>query len=64
MKKNKLKFCPFQEGCKQVTYDTVVDDIYGLIKKNYKIDSDCVMFLHTGSMNQCVGRNLQKKEWK
>ena len=51
--KDELKFCPFQEGRKQVTYDTVVEHIYGLIRKNYKYGNDCVMYLRTGDMGQC-----------
>ena len=51
--KDEMKFCPVQEGKKHVTYSTVVDHIYGIIKKNYKHGNDFVKYLRTGDEDQC-----------
>ena len=54
-----MKFCPFQEGRKQVTYHSMKEHIYGIIKKNYKYGIDSVMFLHTGNRDQCETKPVQ-----
>ena len=58
--KDEILFCPFQEGKKQVTYDTVKEKILGIIKKNYKYGNDLVKYINTEDINQ-VGEKPKRE---